>query len=236
VSVFQPCDSSEFAMLWQTELNQIVYVPASSVQWSSHDAELLVQPEGPADESLLSAMQPSQPVIIGYKYHVAVCDLLENKYSYEAKETRFWLRAAIRRSDFTPSMEVALGGTSADKLAEMRARRVLLNENPFVETRDINAITRELFISGQGTVIRVRHSPFPHLYKQFGSSPIRFLGIAWINAVVQLKLSACVAEVIELQLILSGASLNVSFRGTRRKQFRDSPPYEIRVHGVCSLA
>ena len=236
MSTFQPCNSSEFAMLWQTELNRVLYVPAASVEWATQNVELLVEPEGIADESFLTAMHPSSgSMIIGYKYHVGICELLQNKYSYESKKTRFWLKAAVRRTDFAPSMEVALGGTSADKLAEMRARRLLLNENPYVETKDINAITRELFISGQGTMLRVQRSPFPELYKQYGSSPTQFLGIAWVHAAVQLRLSACVAEVIELQLTLSNTSLSVFFRGTRKKQYRDSPPYEIRVQGICSL-
>jgi hypothetical protein len=237
VSYLQTCNSSEFAMLWQTELSQVVYVPAVRVNWSSQEADLLLEPEGPADESFLTAMQPSSGrTIIGYKYHVGICELLENKFSYEDKQTRLWLRAAVRRADFIPPTEVALGGTSADKLAEMRARRLLLNENPYVESRDINAITRELFIGGQGTVVRVQQSPFPQLYMQYGSSPAQFLGIAWIHAIVLLKLSACVADVTELQLTLLGNSLNVSFNGRRSKQYRDRPPYEIQIRGACLLS
>jgi hypothetical protein len=55
-------------------------------------------------------MQPSSvPIIIGYKYRVGIRELLENKYSYEDKKTRFLLKSAVRKADFIPSMEVAPG-------------------------------------------------------------------------------------------------------------------------------
>jgi hypothetical protein len=223
-------------MLWQTNVNHILYAPARRVEWSSQEVDLVVEPEGPLDQSFLEAMQPSSSrIVIGHGRRVGICELLENKYSYEEKKTAFWLRAAVRVTDFSPSIEVALGGTSADKLAELRARRLLLNENPYVETRDINAITRELFIAGQDTKLRIQLSAFPLLYAQFGSSPLRFLGIAWIDAVVRLKLSACVSEVLELDLALSETNLSVSFWGRRRQQYQNRPAFEMRFRGNCPL-
>jgi len=240
VSTLPGCNSSEFAMLWQAENGRIFYVQAPIVQWSTNEATIQLLPEGSEDESFLAGLQPSRdPVIIGHGHRVGICHVVDNRYMFESGKAAFSLRVAVQRSDFTPPIEVALGSTSADKLAELRARRLLLNENPYVESRDINAITQELFIEGQDTVIRIQRSPFPDLYRQFGSNPGRFLGIAWISAVVQLKLSACVVEVVTLQLssIKLGIStqLNVSFRGRRKKQYQNRPPYEMSIEGICAL-
>lgn len=228
-------------MLWHTGNNQVFYVPAPSVQWSSHEADIHLMPEGPEDESFLNALQPSRDaLIIGHGHRVGICHVVDNGYMYENGRATYSLRASVQRTDFTPSMEVALGSTSADKLAELRARRLLLNENPYVPSRDINAITHELFVGGQGTFFKVQESSFPGLYRQFGSDAQRFLGIAWITAVVQLKLSACVVEVVTLQLglIRQGVSmgLNLAFRGRRKKQYQDRPPYEMSIEGTCPLA
>jgi len=240
VSTPSGCSSSKFAMLWQTADNQVDYVPAFSVEWSTNEARLHLLPEGGEDESFLNSLQPSRnSLVIAHGHRVGICQITDNKYSFVGGRANFSLTAAVQRTDFTPSIEVALGGTSADRLGEMRARRLLLNENPYVESRDINAITDELFISGQDTFVRVQFSPFPRLYTQFGSDPGRFLEIAWICAAAQLKLSACVVDIVSLQLglIRSGVSmgLTVSFKGRRKKKYVNRPAYEMSIEGTCSL-
>jgi hypothetical protein len=61
-------------------------------------------------------------------------------------------------------------------------------------SEDLNRVTEEIFVRGQGTELAILRSPFPALFKQYGDTPDRFLGFAWISAVFQLKLSACLAE------------------------------------------
>jgi hypothetical protein len=227
-------------MIWHRENNGIVYAPAEAVDWSIHEASLVLAPDSPEDQSFLAGLQPSTgALIIGHGHRVGICEVLENRYTYGAGAARFVLRVRVRRSDFTPPIEMSLGGTSADKLAEMRARRLLLNEKPYVETRDINTITEEIFIQGQETVVQVTNSPFPELYQHFGSDPTKFLSVAWITAAAYLKLSACVVEVVTLQLSLIRMGvplgLNVSFKGRRKKQYQNRPAHEVIVEGTCGL-
>lgn len=230
-------DSSEYAILWLTRMQQIRYLPAVTVQWGAQQADLTLIPEDSSDEAALASVGPSpEPVIIGYRHWLGICRVTENRFVSEMGRKSFHLRVAIERSDFTPSIEMGLGGTSADKLAELRTRRLLLNENPAVESRDINVVTRELFLGGQDTVVRVQKSPFPDLFKAFHSTPERFLEIAWIQAAASLKLSACVVEIVALELTLKGNTLDVKFHGRRRKQFQNRPPYEIQVNGSCALS
>lgn len=236
----EPRIGSDLAMIWHRENNGIVYVRAEAVDWGIHEANLVLAPDTPEDQSFLVGLQPSAgTLIIAHGHRVGICDVLENRYTYGEGGARFVLRAVVRRSDFTPSIEMSLGGTSADNLAEMRARRLLLNENPYVESRDINAITEEIFIRGQETVVQVAKSPFPELYQHFGSDPTKFLSVAWITAAAYLKLSACVIEVVILQLSLIRmgvpVGLNVSFKGRRKKQYQNRPPHEVIVEGTCNL-
>lgn len=229
-------DTSRFAFVWQVGAENVLYPPAVTVQWTEHQADLVLEPETAIEESLLAALRPnSEAVFIGYGHRVAMCEVLYNGYMVENGLKRFHLKFYVRQTDFTPSLEMALGGTSADSLAEMRARRLLLNENPAVQSRDINAITRELFIGGQNTVMRVERSRFPELFAQFRQDREKFLEIAWISAAVQLKLSACVAEILELGLRFAGTDLDVRFWGKRKKQFQNRPASEIRIQGTCQL-
>jgi hypothetical protein len=133
-------------------------------------------------------------------------------------------------------MEMGFGSIGIDQLAEMRARRLLLNEYPVRETNDLNEVTKDLFIGGQGTMIRIQGSTFPALYQNFGIDPTKFLQIAWIEAATLLVMSNCVTEVIELKLRLVLDALEISFRGRRRRQYVNNDPYEITIRGVCKLA
>ena len=80
------CDSSELVMLWQTERSPLVYVPAISVNWSTKELEIVVEPESPQDVAWLSTMQKSTaPVIVGYKHHVAICELLRQQVQLQRR-------------------------------------------------------------------------------------------------------------------------------------------------------
>jgi len=229
-------ETSEYALIWPSETQQTLYVQAKRVEWASEQADLVLDPEDASDESFLASLHPSSDtIIVGCGHQVGLCNTVENRFVFDGLKKQFHLKFAIRRADFIPSLEVSLGSTSADRLAELRARRILLNENPAVESRDINVITKELFLGGMDSLVRVGKSPFPTLFEKFGSVPDRFLQIAWINAIVLLKLSGCVAQVTRLKLTLREASLDVLFSGRRKKQFQNKPPYEIHVEGSCPL-
>jgi len=99
----------------------------------------------------------------------------------------------------------------------------------------MNEAMREVLVAGQGTLHQVKRSFFPELYAYYGSNPKRFLEAAWINAVMILKTSACVADVENLTLKLLGNQLKVDFRGLREKCCSNRPPYEIEVNRTLLL-
>jgi len=137
-------------------------------------------------------------------------------------------------NDFISSIEPGIGGTSADELAEQRARRLLLNENPAKDTRDLNQVFREVIVRGQG-LIHIEKSPFPILFQHYGSNPQRFVEIAWIVAMMQLRLSGTIAQVERMVFALEGTGLNVDFIGRRHKKYSNAPAPKMSIQGTCSL-
>jgi len=213
----------------------IYYEPVEEARLSTTDISLVLNPEDPRDFSFLSRIERGSQMIVAYTFKAAVCHVAQSELVEKQGRSQSNLKFEIERSDFSPSIQMGFSSTGSDELAELRTRRLLLNENPAAESSDINAITRELFLGGMDTLIRVERSPFPETFHQFKSDPRRFLEVAWILAVMQLLLSACVAEIEQLELTLRGHFLDVRFVGRRKRKYQNAPPYEIRVEGTCPL-
>ena len=228
--------NSRFAVIWPIEKTASrFWILVSEINWGGPLVEMDVLPQDTGDEGCLSLLPTDSMIVVGYHENVAVTRLI-SKNLYLKDDLRFYrLRFAVSRTDFTPDTEIALGPTSPDELAELRARRLLLNDQPAMPTSNINEITKNVFIGGQGTIIRIEKSPFPDLYQHFGTDIRKFLELSWIDAATQLKLSACVVSINKLELSLHGTSLQVSFKGTRQRRFSNIPAFEIHVEGWCNL-
>jgi hypothetical protein len=72
-------------------------------------------------------------------------------------------------------------------------------------------------------------------FRGAGHDPSRFLEIAWITEVMQLKIGKCVADVELLDLRLKGSILAVTCRGRRARKYVNVEPYVIRVEGQLDL-
>lgn len=139
--------------------------------------------------------------------------------------------------------ELRFGSISADEIAEMRARRILLNENHLksspTEQMDVNSINDmmlEAFVQGINAPIKIEESPFPALYKLAKDSPAEFYAAARLFAVLRLVLSGTVEYIFQLDLDLASEDvLNVKFEGQRARQYSNVPPHIIKFEGQCSL-
>jgi hypothetical protein len=138
-------------------------------------------------------------------------------------------------------MEMSVQGMSPDKLADLRARRILLNDSgrPLkkgsgVET--INDSFLEMFIAGQDGSIKVKESPIPILYRQFHHKPELFLSLSRLAAVMYLCLSNAVQDILRLDLKLDGPLLTVNFSGRRARRFSNVEPPVINVVGTIELS
>ena len=229
------CDNSPFASIKVPGTNTWLFVPVVNSRWSIQEVSLSVEPDEPTDGTTLDGLQINSDVYAGYGNNVALCRITDRTHITQAGRSQWDLKLKVEKTDFIPSFEINFGNTSSDDLAEKRARRILLNENPSEETRDINKMLIENYTAGDGTPISIKKSIFPDLFQQYGNNPKRFLGITWVCAVMLLKLSGAVAEVLHLKFSLKGNSLEIDFSGKRKKEYVNRPAYEIRVNGVCDL-
>lgn len=140
--------------------------------------------------------------------------------------------------------EINLSGVSADEMAELRARRILLDEKLFGPggvyrgmTSRLNQGLLEDSVQGRSGGLQITASPFPKLYASMGDDPEAFLAYARLYAVLLLVLSNTVESIQRLELNMRGAEeLSVRFEGQRPAYYSNQPPIQIKVNGVCRLA
>jgi hypothetical protein len=162
---------------------------------------------------------------------------IEREYGVENANLFF----RITDSDYGIFSEPSYNNISADKIAEIRARRILL-DNECTEKSDslidkFNLATMEVFIRGMGTPIQVKRSPLPLIYTDTAKAdPNGFLQYARLVAIMFLRLTGTIDVVDHLALSLDDhGTLLVNFFGRRAKKYANRPPYEIRIEGSVNL-
>ena len=200
---------------------------------------LTVISEGASDSVALESIKKArgQPVGVAYATtaHLAVVGDCERELGPDGE--RWTIRLTPVEKEPPLGMEMGFGDLSADKLAELRAKRLLLDEKlePVPGEDQLNEQTRELFVRGWEAPMRILQSPFPPLYKELSDNPEAFKEIARLIAVLMLRLSWTVETIVELKLSLEGDKLHVLFRGKRRKVYVNREPTPIAIEGTCLL-
>jgi len=139
--------------------------------------------------------------------------------------------------------EMALGDYSPDKIAEMRARRILLDErvlNPRLSEGEtisnLNDAMLEVFVQGINTLVKVEQSPLPTLYTISKDNIYNFLAYARLLAVLWLRISGVVEHIYRLDMRMqSDMALFVDFEGRRARTYVNVEPPVISVRGTCQL-
>ena len=139
--------------------------------------------------------------------------------------------------------EMACGNYSADQIAEMRARRILLDEklpeyltNEDEILRRLNNATLEAFVQGIGTQVQIKGSLIPILFDAAAGDMPGFLEAARLFSVFALHVSGVVEHVYELDMEMVGESeLRVKFEGRRPRTYVNVEPTSIKIEGTCPL-
>lgn len=132
------------------------------------------------------------------------------------------------------SMEVNLNGYSADEIARLRARLLLLNETPNIQSKNESSWLNS-YVEGYDNTVKIKKSIFPDLWKQLKTQPQLFLYHARLTAVYYLKMSRTIEHILELKLsLIKGNVLSIRFRG-QRKQSSSQEPAVIKVIDNCTL-
>lgn len=139
------------------------------------------------------------------------------------------------------SNEFSLTRHSLDEIAEMRARRILLDEklpgSQYRGSSDMNSQMLENSVRGFQSPIQVMDSPFPPLYQALKNDTPLFLAAARLNGTLRLLLTNTVEHIHVLELrMIDETRLSVKFEGQRTPEYSGEEPYILRVEGICNLA
>lgn len=134
---------------------------------------------------------------------------------------------------------------SADEIAQLKAKRILLNDPPKLQMlRDAQVFSpamaeREMLenlIRGSNSPISVEDCVLQSLYPTYKDRPKVFLELARLEAIFFLKATGIVEQVLELSLgPISQEQVHVRFRGRRPPMYFSIEPTVLELEGSCPL-
>lgn len=202
---------------------------------------LFIKPRDAEEEAILSALDPQQyrhggPVNFAYQNNGGLVQVQKVEFKSQGGETVITVSAQPADSGQGGFMDMAFNGTSADEIATLRARLILLNA-PVSSGFSDGAPFLQHFISGSNAAVRLEKGIFPDFWKHMVNQPQLFVPLARLLAVFYLKASNTVEHVLELSLgPVSGTRLTVKFRGQRKRIYTNVQPAVIEVVGECELS
>ena len=138
---------------------------------------------------------------------------------------------------YEPSYNLGGQSLSADDIAELRAKRILLNDPPEKSDRDRSHGADgfiESYIRGTNGRSEVRTSPIPGIYAEHRGDR-NWKHYARLRAVHLLKTSGTVNHILELEFgAIRSGGVAVKFRGRRDRAGSDKTTV-IKFEGVCPL-
>ena len=248
-------DTHEFVLL-RPEDGKLYFIPFQDASWDSTEISLELLPESPEETAFLRTLRRHINNAFARDAHIAFA-LREDAAWVKPQEIvetasgsqivwKVVFKEERHRQNGNPLGEMTFGSLSPDKMAEMRAKRILLNDKLEALPGDFqnrtgpaglfNETTLEMFVRG-GNGFQISASSIPSLYRSFGQTGKRFEKFARLTSVLQLKLSNTVEEILQLDLkLLNAEELQVGFRGRRARRYTNVEPSIIEFNGVCPLS
>ena len=251
-------DSGDFALLL-TEDRKAYFFPVQSAHWNSTEISLELLPESSEDAAFLRSLRNNRgsivpirnPLAFALGDHAAWVSPQEIAQNISGSQIvwKVVMKEDDRGQHDTFLGDMTVNNISPDQIAEMRARRILLDEplktvNPSLNQPNLMNQTEsdlDFFIGGGGssyheTGLQIPKSPIPMLYQSFGQTNGRFEKFARLISVLYLKLSNTVEDVLELDFeLLNSRKLQVRFKGRRPQRYTNVKPAIIEVDGICQL-
>jgi dsDNA-binding SOS-regulon protein len=130
--------------------------------------------------------------------------------------------------------EVNYQGYNAEKVAELRARQILLGE-PL--PKEIGRLAPTQITVLDSHPMMIGKGIFPELWAKLQTQPSLFLPKAWLWAAYCLKMSEVIEDVLELELgPIKNKVMPVKFQGRRRRFYANQEPILVKVVGSCTLS
>ena len=245
--------TGDFA-LFRSEDGQLYFIPFQDARWDSAEISLALIPESSEQSAFLRSLRVGLSSTFARHgfFSLALGDdaawvSLKNLVQTTSGTQTIWnvlLEEIVQGSDQDPFEGVTFANFTPDQIAEIRARRILLNQslpNPDSSFNPIDQKTLEVMVSRESSAhhvnsIHVVSSPLPELYRSCEQTAERFQKFARLVSVLYLKLSNTVEHVLQLDLeLLTPEQLHVKFQGRRRQSFFGEDPSVIEVNGICPL-
>ena len=248
-------DTTEYVLL-VPEDGKSYFIPLQNARWDSTEISLELLPESPEETAFFRTLRRHINDAFARDAHIALA-LREDAAWVKPQEivetasgSQIVWKAVFNeerhKQNANPFGEMTFGSLSPDKMAEMRARRILLDEKLEALPGDFqnrtgpaglfNEATLEMFVRGRNG-FQISASPIPSLYRSVGQTVGRFEKFARLTSVLQLKLSNTVDEILQLDLkLLNSKEVQVGFRGRRPRRYTNVEPSIIEFNGVCPLS
>lgn len=196
--------------------------------------EVTVDPSGPASAAFLSAtMKSNDTISLAFGETVLLVRPDSVARSRRGSREEWVLRFKPEERNYGSGLtEAGTRRYSADDIAQLRARRILLNE-PVPASGDETLLPS--LVEGINSPVQVTQSPLPALWARLAADRSMFVAVARLVAIMWLILSGTIEHVLQLDLALEGDTLHIDFRGVRRKIFSNQDPPQIIVKGVLPL-
>jgi hypothetical protein len=212
---------------------------AQSVRESGGQVAVRVQPDSASDEAALRSLadgfgRSGGPV--PYAYQNTAFPARVASVNAESEAGRTFIEVVLRAdTDRRDVMEMGFNGISADDLATMRARLILLDEAPGRDGRTADPMLMAMVQGFSG--LEIKEGAFKELWREAGGDPDAFLRMARLWAAFLLVASGTCEQILELSLgPIAGNEMPVRFRGRRRRAYDNVAPTVIDVAGTCRLS
>jgi len=131
-------------------------------------------------------------------------------------------------------METSFNNHSADEIAELRVRLILLGE---ALPKDLGRFFTTQFNGPRNQPVILEKGIFPDLWVQSQTTSSQFLPKAWLWATYCLKMCQVIEDVLELELgPIKNKVMPVRFRGKRKQFYSNQAASIISAVGNCILS
>ena len=248
-------DTNEYVLLI-SEDEKLYFIPFQNARWDSTEISLELLPESPEETAFLRTLRRHINEAFARDVHIALA-LREDAARVKPQEIvettsgsqNVWkvvFKEERLRQNSSPLGEVTFGSFTPEKLAEERAKRILLDkklgelpadfQNQTGPAGLLNEATLEMFVRGTNG-FEISASPIPPLYRSIGNRQAQFEKYARLTSILYLKLSNTVEEILQFDLkLLNSNEVEIKFKGRRHKRFTNHKPHVFEVNGTCPLS
>lgn len=242
-----PPESIDNSGMWVL-IDKGFYIAEEVSEPEINKVTLKIPTTGAEEDAAMRDLQPDQygrknPIRFAYQNTGAIARVTEATRNSKNSRTIWELALQLEESDSGFISEFNFNNFTADQIAEMRARFILLNESPvnqspsgFRRAASLNDSLLLAAVQGRSSGVVIEKSVLPDLWKSLGKNTELFLPLARLWSVFHLITSNTCEHILELALgPVNDEKLHVKFRGRRRKQYVNREPIVIEVEGDCNL-